>query len=43
VAEGHAIAKEVNKELLHHISYMSKAVIHIDPIEEAGEVYHKVD
>lgn len=40
VREGHNIAKEVNHELSNHISYLSKAVIHIDPSDEAGEKYH---
>jgi len=40
VVEGHAIAKEVNHELCHHMSYLSKAVIHVDPLGEAGEKYH---
>src|SRR5215203_4217277 len=42
VAEGHAIAREVNHQLLHHLSYLSGAVIHIDPVEEAGEEHHRV-
>jgi cation diffusion facilitator family transporter len=43
VPEGHDIAKEVNHQLLHHINYLYLAVIHIDPIDEAGEVYHKIE
>ena len=31
VAEGHAIAREVNHQLLHHLGYLSGAVIHVDP------------
>src|SRR5215204_5840377 len=42
VAEGHAIAREVNHQLLHHLSYLSGAVIHIDPVQEAGEEYHRI-
>src|SRR5215204_7679652 len=42
VAEGHAIAREVNHQLLHHLSYLSGAVIHIDPVQEAGEEHHRV-
>jgi divalent metal cation (Fe/Co/Zn/Cd) transporter len=42
VAEGHAIAKEVRHQLLHHLSYLSDAVIHVDPVEEAGEHYHRI-
>ncbi len=42
VAEGHAIAREVNHRLLHHLSYLSGAVIHVDPVEEAGEEHHRI-
>jgi len=42
VAEGHAIAREVNHQLLHHLSYLSGAVIHVDPVQEAGEEHHRV-
>jgi divalent metal cation (Fe/Co/Zn/Cd) transporter len=41
-AEGHAIAKEVHHQLLHHLRYLSVAVIHVDPIEEAGEHHHHI-
>ncbi len=42
VAEGHAIAKEVNHQLFHHLSYLSRATIHVDPVEEAGEQHHRI-
>ena len=42
VAEGHAIAKEVQHQLFHHLSYLSRAVIHIDPVEESGEHHHSI-
>lgn len=42
VAEGHAIAKEVHHQLLHHLSYLSSTSIHIDPLQEAGERYHHI-
>jgi cation diffusion facilitator family transporter len=42
VAQGHAIAKEVHHQLLHHLPFLSKTTIHIDPIEEAGETYHHI-
>ena len=42
VAEGHAIAHEVNHQLLHHLSYLSGAVIHVDPLQEAGEEHHRI-
>jgi cation diffusion facilitator family transporter len=42
VAEGHVIAKEVRHELLHHLTYLSSVVIHVDPTEEAGEMFHHI-
>ncbi len=43
VHEVHDIAKEVNHQLSHHISYLYKVVTHIDPSDEAGEEYHKIE
>lgn len=40
VVEGHAIAKEVNHELLHHLPNLSFASIHVDPSNASGEKYH---
>jgi cation diffusion facilitator family transporter len=42
VAEGHAIAREVNHRLLHHLSYLDGAVVHVDPVEETGEEHHRI-
>lgn len=42
VTEGHAIAKEVRHELMHHLTYLSSVVVHIDPTEEAGEEFHRI-
>ncbi|MBA2782066.1 MAG: cation transporter [Rubrobacteraceae bacterium] len=42
VAEGHAVAREVNHQLLHHLSYLSGVVIHVDPAQEAGEEHHRI-
>lgn len=43
VAEGHAIAREVNHRLLHELRYLDTAVIHVDPVQESGEVHHRVN
>ncbi len=43
VFEAHNISKEVNHQLKHHIGYLYNAVIHVDPIDEAGDVYHKIE
>jgi cation diffusion facilitator family transporter len=42
VAEGHAIAREVNHRLMHELGYLDSAVVHVDPAQESGEDYHRV-
>jgi len=42
VEKGHAIARELNHQLLHHLRYLDSAVVHVDPVQEAGEEYHRV-
>jgi divalent metal cation (Fe/Co/Zn/Cd) transporter len=32
VEKGHTIAEEVRHQLLHHVQYLSSAVIHVDPV-----------
>src|SRR5829696_2159276 len=43
VAEGHAIAREVNHRLMHELRYLDTAVVHVDPVQESGEEHHRVD
>jgi len=40
--EGHALAKEVRHEAMHHVGHLSNVVIHIDPMQEAGEEFHRI-
>jgi len=42
VAEGHAIARDVNHRLMHELRYLDMAVVHVDPLQEAGEGHHRV-
>lgn len=42
VAEGHAIAREVNHQLLHELRFLDMAVVHVDPVQEAGEEHHSI-
>ncbi len=42
VAEGHDIAREVNHRLLHELRYLDVAVVHVDPLQEAGEEHHRI-
>ena len=42
VAQGHTVAREVSHRLSHELGYLHMAVVHVDPVEEAGEVHHRV-
>jgi len=42
VAEGHAVAREVNHRLMHELGYLDMAVVHVDPVQEAGEEHHSI-
>ena len=42
VEEGHAIAREVNHRLMHELRYLDLAVVHVDPVQEAGEEHHRI-
>lgn len=43
VERGHEIAREVRHRLLHRLRYLSKATIHVDPLNASGEEYHRID
>ncbi len=42
VSEGHDIAREVNHRLMHELRYLDMAVVHVDPLQEAGEEHHRI-
>lgn len=42
VERGHEIAREVRHQLLHHLRYLSRATIHIDPVNASGEEHHRI-
>src|SRR5215216_6381469 len=42
VGEGHTIAREVHHRLVHHLSYLSGTVVHVDPTQGAGEKHHRI-
>lgn len=42
VEQGHGIAKEVRHQLLHHLSRLSNATVHVDPLKASGEVHHRI-
>ena len=43
VEQGHAIAIEVRHQLMHHLRYVSNAIVHIDPKSASGEAHHRID
>lgn len=42
VEQGHQIATDVHHQLLHHLLYLSNAIIHIDPMNASGEDHHRI-
>jgi cation diffusion facilitator family transporter len=42
VVQGHAVAKEVRHQLLHHVDMLGGVTVHVDPVDEAGEHYHRI-
>jgi cation diffusion facilitator family transporter len=43
IAQAHAVASEVRHRLLHHLSYLSLVVIHVDPADMSGEAHHRIE
>lgn len=41
VEEGHAIAMEARQRMIHDLNYLSNAVVHVDPLNSSGEVFHQ--
>ena len=42
VARGHDVAQEVQHQLLHHLGYLERATIHVDPSNLSGEAHHRI-
>ena len=43
IVEAHSIGREVRHEILHHLTYLSNAVIHVDPLNRSGETFHQIE
>jgi cation diffusion facilitator family transporter len=43
IAEAHAVAADLRHRLLHAIPHLWLVVIHVDPAEQSGERYHRVE
>jgi cation diffusion facilitator family transporter len=42
VQKGHEVAKEARHQLLHHVRYLSDAIVHVDPANAPGEEHHRI-
>ena len=42
VRDAHAVANEFRHQLMHHLSYVSLVVVHVDPVDASGESHHKI-
>jgi divalent metal cation (Fe/Co/Zn/Cd) transporter len=42
VTAGHAVAKEVRHQLLHHLPHLGSVMVHVDPPGEGGERHHRI-
>ncbi len=42
VERAHQIAQEVRHRLLHHLTYLYDAVVHVDPSSASGEAHHRI-
>ena len=40
VEEGHDIATDVHRQLMAHLPFLARAVVHVDPIGASGEEHH---
>ncbi len=43
VVQAHSIASEVHHRLMHKLQFLERAVIHVDPVGESGEIHHAHD
>ena len=43
VRVAHDVANEFRHQLMHHLSYVSLVVVHIDPVDASGERHHKIE
>jgi cation diffusion facilitator family transporter len=43
VRDAHDVAKDFRHQLMHHLSYVSLVVVHVDPSDASGESYHKTE
>src|SRR5216684_996068 len=40
VEEGHEIAADVHRQLMAHLPFLARAIVHVDPVGASGEKHH---
>jgi len=43
ITDAHEWARAARHAILHHLPYLSNAVIHVDPVHESGEAFHRIE
>ncbi len=43
VEQGHSIGADVHRELVAHLPFLARAIVHVDPTGASGESHHFVD
>jgi divalent metal cation (Fe/Co/Zn/Cd) transporter len=43
VDAGHRVAKEAQHQIVHHVPHIAGVTVHVDPVAEAGDGYHRVE
>jgi cation diffusion facilitator family transporter len=43
VAKAHAVAADLRHRLLHAVPHLSLVVVHVDPLDQSGEHYHRIE
>jgi cation diffusion facilitator family transporter len=43
VTEAHNLGSEARHQIMHHLPYLSNVIVHVDPIDESGETFHRIE
>ena len=43
IREAHTVGIEARHAILHHVPYLSNVIIHVDPEDSSGELFHRID
>jgi cation diffusion facilitator family transporter len=43
ISEAHTFGCDARHEIMHLVPYLSNVIVHVDPADESGETFHKVE